>query len=299
MDERHAAGMKALAELISASAGGTPSAPARPPAFPSDGLIPVAMGEIGGRACPVVDARLLHSFLDVSTRFNDWIATRISEYGFQENQDFQGFTQNSVKPKGGRPSTEYRLTLGMAKELAMVERNPKGRQVRRYFIECERLALEGAAPAAPKTAQAAQFSASLPAAPLPPERYCTLDDRLYLSFQEIVRGEARRTPQGRLTNTVSLNDAKLLAHACRHAPESGHLARNWRDFEGRTGIPRRGLKRALGNLAAMGYLEPAVERRGEGIFCRVLRGNVLAALGKAGLAWPEGEAWGGETEERR
>ncbi|WP_375620505.1 MULTISPECIES: antA/AntB antirepressor family protein [unclassified Bartonella] len=104
-----------------------------------------------------VNARELHTFLKVTSRFNDWIINRIKEYGFLENKDFVSFTKNLVKPnasqenqgfvsfgknlpkpKGGRPSTEYHLTLDMAKELSMVERNEKGRQARRYFIECEK-----------------------------------------------------------------------------------------------------------------------------------------------------------------
>ena len=48
------------------------------------------------------------------------------------------FTENLVKIGRGRPSTEYHITLDMAKELAMVERNEQGRAARRYFIECEK-----------------------------------------------------------------------------------------------------------------------------------------------------------------
>ena len=61
----------------------------------------------------------LHAFLEVRTRFNDWIAARISEYDFVENQDFVNFTENPVKIQRGRPSQEYYITLDMAKELAM------------------------------------------------------------------------------------------------------------------------------------------------------------------------------------
>ena len=85
-----------------------------------------------------VNARELHTFLEVQTRFNDWIAARITDYAFVENQDYVRFTENSVKPQGGRPSIGYFISLDMAKELSMVERTDKGKQARQYFIECEK-----------------------------------------------------------------------------------------------------------------------------------------------------------------
>ncbi|WP_273758684.1 antA/AntB antirepressor family protein [Bartonella sp. AU55XJBT] len=101
-------------------------------------LIKISEQTVGQEIVQTVSARELHVFLKITSRFNDWIINRIKEYDFQENQDFVSFTKNLVKPKSGRPSTEYCLTLDMAKELSMVERNEKGRQARRYFIECEK-----------------------------------------------------------------------------------------------------------------------------------------------------------------
>jgi len=108
-------------------------------------LVPVFAGEIAGAPTQLVDARLLHGFLEVLTRFNDWIRTRIEEYGFVEHQDFL-VTENRVTKTtrgGDRRSKGYHISLDMAKELAMVERTDKGREVRRYFIECERRAMTG------------------------------------------------------------------------------------------------------------------------------------------------------------
>ena len=82
-------------------------------------LIPLHSQTIDGNAVETVSARELHTFLEVRTRFNDWIAARISEYDFVENQDFVSFTENPVKIQRGRPSKEYHITLDMAKELAM------------------------------------------------------------------------------------------------------------------------------------------------------------------------------------
>ncbi|SCX57616.1 anti-repressor protein [Nitrosospira sp. Nsp1] len=74
--------------------------------------------------------------------FAAWIQERIALYGFVENQDFVVVSDSGNNPKGGRPSRDYHITLDMAKELAMVERNEKGKQARQYFIECERRLLK-------------------------------------------------------------------------------------------------------------------------------------------------------------
>lgn len=107
----------------------------------SNQLIPVFQGNIQQESVQLVDARVLHQFLEVEVRFNDWITRRISEYEFIENQDFIIFTQKRVKIQRGRPSVEYHITLDMAKELSMVERNEQGRLARRYFIACEKAML--------------------------------------------------------------------------------------------------------------------------------------------------------------
>ena len=98
-------------------------------------LIKIQPHNIGGQAIETVNARELHAFLDVQTRYNDWIKNRIEQYGFCDGIDFLTLTENLVS--GGFQKTHY-ITVDMAKELAMVERNEKGRQARQYFIECER-----------------------------------------------------------------------------------------------------------------------------------------------------------------
>lgn len=117
--------------------------------FPS-----VTEGRIGGNLVQTVNARELHAFLKVVTRFNDWIAARIDEFEFTEGVDFVSFTEKSVKPTGGRPPKEYAITLDMGKELGMVERTPKGKEVRQYFIECERRAHSASTLKIPTTAEA-------------------------------------------------------------------------------------------------------------------------------------------------
>lgn len=98
-------------------------------------LITLQTSEIDGTEQQTVNARELHGFLEVKTEFKDWIARRIKDFGFVENSDFCSFLSES---SGGRPSREYHLSLNMAKELSMVERNAKGKQARQYFINCER-----------------------------------------------------------------------------------------------------------------------------------------------------------------
>lgn len=104
------------------------------PSINEQGLI--AITEQGDRQ--VVNARDLHAFLEVKSDFNNWIKNRIRDYNFSENQDFEVFVNNYENSKGGRPTKEYAITLDMAKELSMLERNQKGKDARKYFIEVEK-----------------------------------------------------------------------------------------------------------------------------------------------------------------
>lgn len=84
-----------------------------------------------------VNARELHAFLEVKSKFADWFKNRVSDFGFIENSDF--VSASKFLERGGR-SIEYHISIDMAKELSMLERNDKGKQARLYFIECERIA---------------------------------------------------------------------------------------------------------------------------------------------------------------
>ena len=83
---------------------------------------------------PTVLGRDLHEALEVKTAYKDWFP-RMCEYGFEEGSDFSSFLSEST---GGRPSIDHQLTIDMAKELCMIQRTPKGKECRQYFLEIER-----------------------------------------------------------------------------------------------------------------------------------------------------------------
>lgn len=79
-------------------------------------------------------ARNLWKFLDKPYKhFTDWF-NQYKGYGFTENVDFMGLSDNSEKPQGGRPTQDYEITIDMAKELCMLQKTDKGSQARKYFI---------------------------------------------------------------------------------------------------------------------------------------------------------------------
>ena len=93
-----------------------------------------------------VSARELYQVLGSKRQFADWIKERIEKYGFIENQDYQVFHDFVKRDTGGSTRKEYALSIDMAKEIAMVEGNERGRQVRQYFIRCERELRQAALP---------------------------------------------------------------------------------------------------------------------------------------------------------
>lgn len=100
-------------------------------------LIPVFTATVGNSPVNAIDARILHNFLEVKSEFRNWIKNRITDYGFVQDIDY---IAGNFLP--GSDRIDYHCTISMGKELAMVERNAKGKQARQYFIECERQAIE-------------------------------------------------------------------------------------------------------------------------------------------------------------
>lgn len=100
-------------------------------------LIPTSTDEQGNI---LVSGRDLHEFLDIKARYNDWFE-RMKNYGFEENVDYSLVTQKRVTNNPKNPMTtftDHAMTLDMAKEISMIQRNDKGKQARQYFIEVEK-----------------------------------------------------------------------------------------------------------------------------------------------------------------
>ncbi len=82
---------------------------------------------------PTVSGRELHDFLEVKSKYADWFKN-MSAYGFTENIDYVSLSKNLEN--GGR-SIDHQLTIPMAKELCMIQRNERGKQARQYFLAIE------------------------------------------------------------------------------------------------------------------------------------------------------------------
>jgi len=102
-----------------------------------ENLIPIASRFIAGTPTKTVNGRKLHCYLEVGRDFSNWIKGRIEQYGFEEGIDYI-VTLAKTGERRNIKKTNYFVSLDMAKELAMVERTDKGREARRYFIECEK-----------------------------------------------------------------------------------------------------------------------------------------------------------------
>ena len=86
---------------------------------------------------PVVSGRQLHEALGVKTKYADWF-NRMIEYGFTENQDFLLLKNEQQTGRGGHNKVDHVIKLDMAKEIAMIQRTDKGKEVRQYFIQIEK-----------------------------------------------------------------------------------------------------------------------------------------------------------------
>lgn len=88
---------------------------------------------------PTVSGRELHEALGINTPYTQWFG-RMAEYGFVENEDFWTDHKNVIRSDGTempQVQIEHQLTIPMAKEICMLQRNEKGKQFRQYFIKVE------------------------------------------------------------------------------------------------------------------------------------------------------------------
>ena len=89
----------------------------------------------------MVSARDLHDALEVKTAFKDWFP-RMCEYGFNEGVDFNMLKNERVQLEGNREVTrevtDYHISIDMAKEICMIQRTEKGKEIRKYFLDLEK-----------------------------------------------------------------------------------------------------------------------------------------------------------------
>lgn len=85
-----------------------------------------------------VSARELHERLNIGTEFAKWFS-RMCEYGFSAENDYsEVIVKNDDNSKGGRPATDYDISVDMAKQICMIQRTPEGKQCRQYLIDLEK-----------------------------------------------------------------------------------------------------------------------------------------------------------------
>ena len=96
-------------------------------------LIQITKNIINGVEINSINAREIHEYLKVKTKFADWIKRAIEKYDFVENKDFSILKNGN----GTNAFIDYIVTLEMGKELAMLENNPKGKEIRKQFIDFE------------------------------------------------------------------------------------------------------------------------------------------------------------------
>lgn len=110
-------------------------------------MLPIIHQNINNQEINTVNARDLHKFLEIGKDFSSWIKNHIEQYGFIENQDFIKLTKKGELSATGQNLIEYHIATDMAKEISMVQKTPKGKEARQYFIECEKKAKQAPTPA--------------------------------------------------------------------------------------------------------------------------------------------------------
>ena len=198
-------------------------------------LVPVIETQLNGKLQQTVSAKDLHNYLKVGNDFSTWIKGRIKEYGLIKNDDFLIFdssefrnqsTNNeqqikwTTKRGGDRKSIDYILTIGTAKELAMIENNEKGRAIRKYFILCKQHFKE-IAPAI-ETKELKRLKARIEVADY------TRPMRDALTLQRLSRG--KETKPYHYTNEFNMINSIVLGMSAKDFKKAHNITGDIRDY---------------------------------------------------------------------
>lgn len=185
-----------------------------------NGLPVVTAQQFGEESVQAIDSVALHEFLGIGTEHGKWIARRIETYGFVEGVDYVCSAEVASKGRGGHNKLSYFISIDMGKQLAMVEKGEKGRQVRAYFLACERAA---------KVAHQQPVPAELDARLTRLEQQVAIQGRKAIAFDHLAS----------LPGAVSLREAAKLLHVKPRAllvwlSEAGWIfrARDWGTWQG-------------------------------------------------------------------
>lgn len=83
----------------------------------------------------MVSARDLYESVGSSERFSNWFNRQL-QFGFIENEDYVGCKTFNTLAR--QELQDYQLTIDMAKQICMVQKNEKARAVRQYLIDLEK-----------------------------------------------------------------------------------------------------------------------------------------------------------------
>ena len=188
---------------------------------------------IAGQQIRAVDARKLHTFLEVGRDFSNWIKDRIDQGMFSEGKDYV-LTLTKTGVRSNVVQKDYAISISMAKELSMLERNEQGKLARQYFIECEERLI--------------RFSPEQHSLAVNNWRKGRIEARDYQKLM-VSALHLSRTRQGKDTNANHYtNEANMLYKLLL-----GTTAKKWMTDNGFTGELRKHL--SVEQLELMAYLE--------------------------------------------
>lgn len=82
-----------------------------------------------------ISARDLYESVGSTERFSSWFERQL-QFGFEENTDYVGCkTFNTL---AHQELQDYNLSIDMAKQICMIQKNEKAREIRQYLIDLEK-----------------------------------------------------------------------------------------------------------------------------------------------------------------